>query len=351
MKKFSSLITICFVLLFMSLIISDPVPCKEGAIKGLLLCGRVIIPSLFPFTVCVLFLIKSNILSILRPITKVTNKILGMSGELFGITLLSFIGGYPVGGKLLNEAVVMKKLTPKKAGVMLNFCINAGPAFIISAVGDLLFNSRKIGVILFVSHLTASLMLCILSRRFLKLETEEKLSETVSLNPSDNFVLSVSGAASSMISICSFVILFSCINSYLLPLCKNSPFLTVLCGMLETTNALTLTKNIYLVAFFLGFSGICVWFQVFSACEKIKINLFSFISCRFLHGSFNFIFTYILIKIFKISVPTISNNKIFSRELLYSTPALSVSMLIMGIVFVVALTTRKYNCKLLEDIV
>lgn len=351
MKKFINLIMLTLIFTFMMFIISDPAPCKEGAIRGLLLCGRVIIPALFPFTVCVLFLINSNILMYLKPLSFITLRIFGLNGEQFGIMLLSFIGGYPIGAKLLCEAVVMKSITPKKAGVMLNFCINAGPAFIISAVGDLLFSSKKIGIILFAAHLSASIIICFMSRKSLKDDNVKLNSNKITSNPADNFVAAVSKASSSLLGICSFVILFSCIDSYLVPLCKKSQALVLLCGMLEATNSLTLTKNIYLISFFLGFSGICVWFQVFSVSGKIKIQIVPFVVCRLLQGVLSSAFTYILLKIFKVTLPTLSNNKFFTYKALYSTPALTISMLVMGIIFAVAITTRKYNCKLLEDIV
>lgn len=342
---------ISFIVIFMLLIVSNPEPCKRGVVNGLLLCGRVIIPSLFPFTVCVLFLVKNNFLSYLKPLSKVTSYLFNLNSEQFSLVLLSFIGGYPIGAKLLNEAVTFKKISPEKASVMLNFCINAGPAFIITAVGNSVFNMRKIGILLYISHLSASFIICLLSREKLKDKNETKISKNPNSNIADDFVISVSNASSAMINICCFVILFSCINAFILPLCKGSEVLTFLCGMLETTNALTLTKNIYLISFFLGFSGICVWLQVLSLCKNIKIKIIPFILCRILHGALSFIFTYILLKIFKITLPTLSNHQFFSTQLLYSTPALAVSMVITGIVFVVTLTTRKYNCKILEDIV
>ena len=351
MKKFLRFSVLCLISIFMLLIVLNPEPCKKGVINGLLLCGRVIIPSLFPFTVCVLFLVKTDFLSFLKPISKITAYLFNLDSEQFSIALLSFIGGYPIGAKLLNEAVTFKKISPEKAGVMLNFCINAGPAFIISAVGSSVFNMRKIGILLYISHLSASVIICLLSRKKLKDKPKIKIARKPNSNIADNFVISVSGASSAMMNICGFVILFSCINASVLPLCKGSETLTFLCGMLETTNALALTKNIYLISFFLGFSGICVWFQVLSICKNIKIKIIPFILCRLSHGALSSLFTYVLLKIFKITLPTLSNNRIFSTQILYGTPALAVSMAVTGIVFVAALTTRKYNCKILEDIV
>lgn len=351
MKKFFNLIALCLILLFMLLIISNPVPCKNGAVKGLLLCGRVIIPSLFPFTVCVLFIIKSGILNMFSRISPITKRLFRLDGELFAIVLLSFIGGYPIGAKMLGETVAMKKLSPEKAGVMLNFCINAGPAFIIIAVGEAVLNSRKLGAVLFAAHILSSLIICVISRNFLKESNTSEVLKIKNINPADNFTLSVSGAATSMLSICSFVIMFSCIDAYLIPLSQSAPTLKLICGLLEVTNSLTLTRNIYMLSFFLGFSGICIWFQIFSMSSDIKFKPLFFILFRILHGILSVIITRASVMLFNITVPTLSNNREFSSQPLFDTPALAISMLMMGIVFAVALTTRKYNCKLSEDVV
>ena len=334
----------------MLLIISEPSLCKTGAINGILLCGRVIIPSLFPFMVCVLFLIKSNFLDVLKKLSPITKKLFGLNGELFTIALLSFIGGYPIGAKLLNEAVEMKKLSAKNAGIMLSFCVNAGPAFIISAVGNGVFSSKSLGTVMFTAHFFSALCLCFLSKFFYNNQTQFPDKKTEHINPADNFVLSVSAASSSMLSICSFVILFSCIDSYLLGLASRFPAIKIICGFLEVTNSITITRNIYLIPFFLGFGGICVWFQIFSISKRIKINIMLFAVSRFLHGILSSVFTLIMVKLFKISVPTLSNGTVTTPQILYDSPALAISMLILGIVFAVSITT-KYNCKFLEDIV
>ena len=112
-QKASAVIcTVAFILL----IIIKPEPCTDGAAKGLLLAGRVIIPSLFPFTACVLFIMKSGGLNIFGFAAPFTKRVFHISAELFSLMLLSLIGGYPVGAKLLNEAVKSGKVSEENAG-------------------------------------------------------------------------------------------------------------------------------------------------------------------------------------------------------------------------------------------
>ena len=165
-KRINYLVALGAVLLFTALIIINPTVCKEGVINGILISGRIIIPSLFPFTMCVLFIMKTGILRHLSPLSPLTKCILGISAEKFSIFVLSLIGGFPVGARLINESCNRKEITETEGGIMLNYSINAGPAFIIGAVGNGIFASKKIGEILLLSHILAALTLCFLSRFF-----------------------------------------------------------------------------------------------------------------------------------------------------------------------------------------
>ncbi len=330
------------VTLFALLLILFPETSRSGVIRGILLCGRVIIPSLFPFTMCVLFIIHTNILDSLNFLSPVTKKIFSLNFFEFGIFFFSLIGGYPIGAKLLDHAVSNKKITQQKARNMLCYCVNAGPAFIVSAVGLNVFNSRAIGIVLFVSHLLSSLLICSIYRNkdYIDVANNSKI-----IPFSENFVLSTAKAAETLISICSFVILFSAINSLVLYFSNQFYFLKTIALILEITNSLSLSRNLFTISFLLGFSGICIWFQVFANIKQFKISYLKFALFRTLHGVLSIVFTYIFIKIFKITVPTLSQT--ISVKPLYSTPALTVSLIIMVIVFALSLNIKNIPYKAL----
>lgn len=332
----------CFVIGFALLIILLPDISRSGVTQGILLCGRVIIPSLFPFTMCVLFVMNTNLLNSYGVLSGITKKLFCLNSYEFALFFLSLIGGYPIGAKLIGEAVNSKKISPKKGENMLCYCVNAGPAFIISAVGCNIFNSKTIGLVLFLSHILASLIICIL----LRCDEYIDATQTKSSMPlSDNFVLSAANASKTLISICSFVILFSVINSYLVYFGEEINVLKNIALLLEITNALSLCHNIYTISFILGFGGICIWFQVFSAIGHFKINYCKFATFRILQGVFSVAFTYITLKMFKITVPTMSG---ISFKPLYSTPAVTVSLIIMVLIFAMSLKTQKYSSQIID---
>lgn len=330
----------CLVVVFIVLLFKEPEICKNGIIRGILLSGRVIVPSLFPIMVCLLFLQNANFFKLFDFLNPLTNKIFRLSSNEFCIFLLSLLGGYPVGAKLLSEA----DLDDKKATLMLNYCINAGPGFIVSAIGFGILKSKETGILLLSSHILSSFFLCFITSFFMPC-TNIQNKKLQALNLSDNFVLSTYKASESIFSICSFVILFSGINAYFVGVLKPLSFL------LEITNAVTYTKNIYLISFLLGFSGICVWFQIFSSAKKIKINLLFFIISRLFHGVLSVGITWLLARIFGLSVQTISNGSVFVKNMVYSTPVLSLCLLIMAMIFIISLQTKKYAGKITEDMI
>lgn len=347
-RKFINITAAAAAVIFVIHIISEPKLCTEGAAEGLLLSGRVIIPSLFPFTVCVLFILKSGALGAFKIISPFTKRIFHINHEMFALMLLSFIGGYPIGAKLLNEAVTLKKISVKNAGIMLNYCVNAGPAFVILAVGNGILGSKKVGYILLTAHIVSSFLLAFIFGFFIRDDNSIKNEEKKILpSATDNFVLSVSEASSAVLGICAYVIFFSTVTAYV----NNCtlPFVKSFAYVLEVTNAVTLTENIIIISFLLGFGGLSVWFQVFSLGRRLKINIVSFALSRLMHGLLSAGITAVLLKIFRITVSVFSNGRArFSP--LYGTLALSLSMFVMIVVFIISVYTKKHTGKILDDL-
>lgn len=338
---FKSIFLYAFLLL-MILIIIKPNTARQGAVEGILLCGRVIIPSLFPFTVCILFIMKSLSGDYASEVSK-KEKIL--------IVIFSSIGGYPIGAKLLNEGVKNKKISAKDASLMLNYCVNAGPAFIIGAVGNGILNSKELGYILFVSHISASFLLSLFFAKRGSAKENSYRNKISPQNPIDTFVCSVSDASLSVLSICSFVILFSVISAYCQFFSSFNTAFKYFSLFLEITTGIQKTQNIYLISFLLGFGGLCIWCQIFSIGRLVGIKLWFFALFRILHGLFSSALTVLLIKLFGISLPCFSNSVNFSGNIFYSTPALSVSLISLGLILAISLFSKKYTGNPIDDIV
>ena len=113
-----------------------PQSSAQGARDGLTLCAGVVIPSLFPFVVLACFLTNSGLGELIsRPLSPITRYILKLPSSCGCAVIMSMLGGYPVGAKMISGLLEQKKIDKAQASRMLCFCVNAGPAFLIGTVG------------------------------------------------------------------------------------------------------------------------------------------------------------------------------------------------------------------------
>ncbi len=299
----------------------------NGAIKGLYMCSDVLIPSLFPFMVCVLLFIGIV-------------ESLNLKNKIPLIFILSVLGGYPIGAMLLNEEVRLDNIEPNYAEKMMRFCVNAGPGFIIIAVGTGIYGSVKTGLILFLSAILSSfsifLFSCFLGKNKIKFKSTRNKS---SFKFSDIFVNSTARASASMINICSFVVLFCVINSVLEKFAEKVKFLNFLVYLNEVSCSVFKFKNIYAVSFILGFGGICVIMQIIAVSGDMKFNVLKFLIFRILNGLLFLFYSSVLIKVFrcKISTAFLNNTIIIKTNSLKTVLVLSAVV----ILFLISVQSKK----------
>lgn len=342
MRKIKA-VFIVLIVLFASFMLVCSKSAKEGATTGLLICFNVIIPTLFPFTFCVLFL--TNALNTKKQgfLSKITMFLFGLQIDEFIIFSLSLIGGYPTGAKLIDKHFSDLNKDHIKPNLMLCYCVNAGPAFIVMALGTEILNSKLLGWLLLSAHLVASLIIALILRRFIAKHESFVKTAKGSISIFENFVTSASDSASAVLSVCIYVILFSVINVFLGQISKYIPFFKNISSLLEITTAVSNSKNLYHIAFLLGFGGVCVWCQIFATIKNFKINLPYFITARVLHGVLSDIIMFLLLKIFKISIATFSNCVSAKSDLTYRSVPLSISLIVLGVFFIISTLPNHWN--------
>lgn len=324
---------------------------NSGAIQGLAVSANVLVPALFPFMVCVLMIIKSGLFFKNQFLIRIIYKIFGINLDMFFTFILSMLGGYPIGAKLITELYNEKSIDKKTANIMLAYCVNAGPAFIVSVVGAFL-NSRKLGIVLLVSHLLGSVIIALFYAKSLKNNNcQYIINKKTKTSFSEVFVDSVNCASSSIISICSFVVVFSVLNSYLDYFFSNIPILRYLPFFTEVSYGVCNTKNVYFISFLLGFSGVSIWCQIFAITKNIKLNFYKFALARVVHGLLSVVIVKVIINLFKIKVSTFSNTVTYKTNLTYTNGYLFLSLLIMLIVFLLFIYTKNNSGKILKDVV
>lgn len=316
---------------------------------GLLLFANSVVPALLPFFIATELLSHTNVVSkigelfnrYMRPIFNVPG--IGAYALVMGI-----ISGYPVGAKIVTNFRNNGLCTKAEAERLLAFTNNSGPLFIIGTLGITMFGNTEIGILLFVTHLISSLLVGFLFR-FWKYNDKEKINvykKASSSNTNISFsnlgeVLSDSilNAVHTIVIIGGFVVLFSVIISILnncgffsiatallTPFFNNigisSNFISAISsGIIELTNGLStvcsipeksISINIIISAFLLGFGGISVLLQVLSIISKSDISIKAYFIGKLLQGIISCVLTYIVIHIFPIFnldiIPVFSQN-------------------------------------------
>lgn len=287
------------------LLLASPKPVGDGVRAGLRLCGDVIIPSLFPFMVLAGFVATSRVCAVLERVLLPLTYVLRLPARAGAPLLMGLIGGYPVGARTLSIMVKQSNLDKDTAGRMLCFCVNAGPPFLLCAVGAGMFRSLQVGGLLLAAQVISTVVMGIVLGLF-EPPPDACTVQRQGYRPySTCFVQSVNDACTGMFSICAFVVLFSAITSLItatgaasaLTAAITSQFPAlgkdlvngILFGVLEvTTGCRTLGRCGYsgmlATAALISFSGLSVIFQVMAAVHGSGISVRGFVFSRFVHA-------------------------------------------------------------------
>lgn len=313
----------------------------EGIRNGLNVCGTAVIPSLFPFTVLSDFVLRSGLGNIIgKRLSPVTRRLFRLPDAAGCAVLLALFGGFPVGARSAVQLYESGEISQKQGRRMLFFCVNAGPAFVVGTVGSSMLNSRKAGIILFLSLTLTAIITGILSRFFDSSKENVSLSKPVF----DGSVISdsVSSSIEAMLNICAWILLFFGLNAYLLRLPVNEKIGTLMSVISEVTGGClhcSGTLPAFVCAFAIGWSGLAVHFQLLPYMKKLRMSLPFFWLSRLLAGVFASVIAFVLFRIFPCEICTFSVSSSFiSRPFSFSAPA-AAAMFILASLAVIDLNS------------
>lgn len=230
----------------------------EGIRRGLAVCASVMIPSLFPFLILSDFVARTQVGRMLeRPLGGIARWVYRCPPELAPAILMSWIGGYPAGARVLAGMAERGVISDRDADAALTFCVNSGPAFLVAVVGVGVFRSAGWGLFLFGCQLAAGIVTGrLLCRRPLRVRAGGNGS---CLPTAVGFVRAVTSATSGMLSICAFVLVFSALRQVL----EEAGLLALLGGWLSgiTGGLLTVRGAVCFFSGLLEIGGGCALAQ------------------------------------------------------------------------------------------
>ena len=256
-KKKDMLLFLTVTLLFVAVcigVLAMPKVSVDGARNGLMYSFGVLIPSLFPFMFLSNFAVEYGISSkVGRVLAPFTEKVLYLPSEAGVTVLLSLIGGFPIGAVGTSALYKQGKITEKQAQRMLCFCVNSGPAFLISVVGAELYDSELIGIILLTAQILSSLIIGIVLGLFAR--KKEPLQKSVGnaqskIEFAPAFIISAKNACTATVNLCALVVLFSSFSSIFLTALKidgDSPIGIIIKAVLEVTDGCNCIANAHII--------------------------------------------------------------------------------------------------------
>ncbi len=295
---------IALVLLSFVFMFKFPFAVTDGVTEGLRICFYIIVPSLFPFMVLSTYITKSNIFEFTyRFLAPVSKFLFRQPANTVPVIIMSMVGGFPVGIKMTSNLLGDGMITEKQAQRLCFFCMNGGPAFIITAVGINMLGSMRAGVIMFASLCISSFILGIFTR-FLGDKNElkehtQKQATLVSLSTA------VSDTLQSILGICAWVVIFSAITSCLKNCIENENIFIAISSFLEVAKgcvALAGKMPIPVITAIIGFSGFCIHCQVISNLKECGVKYSHFFVCRVLNGALASFISYLILLVFPVHI-------------------------------------------------
>lgn len=256
--------------------------------SSLAFCLNCLIPALVPMTVMsyLMSLYEGEIFP--KGILKRISKTLHINSYVLKIFLLGLISGHPNGAVICKNLYSNKKISKKEAETCIAVSNNASPGFVISYVGASVLHSAAKGVLIFaLNSILSFVFLCSMPHSKIAYEKSEQRAENK--NFVQNMVLSIQNSCESILKICSNVVFFSMVCDLFMQR-KNTVLQCYLCGITEISKGIKYLSNfggsLYEPAIVscIGFSGICVIFQVASAVSGSGLSVKKFVIVKSLYA-------------------------------------------------------------------
>lgn len=341
-KSFFAVVGIAISIYFL---FTAPYAVSAGVTDGLKICFYTVIPSLFPFMVLSSYVVKSDVLSpVYKVIAPLTRFIFHQPPCAAPVIIMSLIGGFPVGAKMTASLLEGGQITKNQAQRLNMFCINGGPAFVITAVGAFMLSSVRAGVIMYASLCISSLIIGVISSFFDDKSAVVTHVKKLSQSPLAALSSAVSDAVQSILGICAWIVIFGALTSCIEVYTANKDLFTALSCILEVTDGCALIAGklpIAALTAVIGFGGICVHCQIFSYVAVSGLKYSRFFTGRAVNAALSALICHLLLTVFPVEVSTAANvQSVTDISFSVSIPAF-LAMTVMCIIMIFDIDAKR----------
>ena len=238
--------------------------------------------TIFPFVILCDFLIYFNYHIFIKGIFgKIINKIFNIDSNTSIIFILSIFSSHPSNAIYIKNLLDNKIIDIKVANRILIYTYFPSIAFVIDFIGVSLYNSFKIGLILWIICFINNILIGLFLRKD-NVYIESINNESKNISFFECFKLSIIKAINTSFIILGNLIVFTIIINLIVNYISINPtILSVLTGFLELTSGvisislLDIPFNVKfaLTSLILNFSSLSILFQSFSILSSYKINI------------------------------------------------------------------------------
>lgn len=260
--------------------------------------------SIFPFIILIDILLYYDYQDFLNKIFgNILSKIFNIDKNACIIFILSILTGCPSNAIYIKDMLDNKLIDIETSNRILLFSYFQSIPFIIGTIGIKLYNSLKIGLILWIFIFINNLLIGIYQKnikqtiiQYKKTFKKDKLINIIKKSIIKGITISFDILGNLII----FTIIINLIKK-LIPL--NPIFLSFISGILEITNGINqvsllninIKYKLLLTLFFLSFSGLSIIFQTTSILNNYKINIKRILIIRLVFSIITCILFYIII--------------------------------------------------------
>lgn len=313
-KKVSSIIMMCILLSIVYFMITSSSEIVESVGFSISIWKDNLFPTLFPFFVMSNLLMNYGFVDILGNILSYPmQKYFKLPGCCGFVLAVSMFSGFPSGAKYTTFLVENKKITKDEASKLLTFTHYANPLFILSMIGTVLLNNKKIAIIILISHIISGLLVGIV----LANKNNKTNIDKVNLTSIKNFSYSdksfgellsssIFDSLNTMFLLLGIVTIFLIVTTIINQIITLPPLVNaIFSGILEMTQGVKLVSSLnvddlvkaIVIAGIISFGGLSVHTQVLGIISKEKIKYKYFLLARILHSILAMLFVFILFNI------------------------------------------------------
>ena len=297
---FTESVSIIAAFFLFTLLIKNSSLASNEVLKALKACGNMLIPSLFPLTVASEILTNTGAIEKLsQKVSSPIAKILGVNKNAVAPYLLGLFGGYTSSCKSAVLLYQNGKISKRDCESIIALSNIPGLAFMTGFIGIGIFGSVSIGWKLWLIAVLSTLILGFINSVFFNKNSPD-CSFTVNAPRSEKslsriIVDAIGHSAYTMLIICACVVFFSVLiavlSVYLSEFHLPQELKNILLGSLEITNGISdtafidnLSARVLYCAFLVGWSGLCVHFQIIALCEDADISFKKYFVFKALQG-------------------------------------------------------------------